>query len=288
MRSFALSLRRLVALGLSVVAPGCGQALVEECDVDPPSPEDFGSVVVDQLPPGGAVNGEQPTELWASFHRDYVAPCAEVHRAGSCAVLRCERAWADGGELLDGGAITMTGGLTDLSLEGDALGALYHQKQDTPMFEPGDALTFSIAGSDAVEPFTTTLVAPPLPVITSGPPKLDRSTPSVFEWTSDPGEGRLAVSITNYPESVQTGDLVESGPVSERIACEADISEGSLTVPASLLEQLTPGAVAPTDVQISVWNRETRERDAFRLLIMAGGYATLPEGGLYWYSIPLE
>lgn len=96
------------------------------------------------------------------------------------------------------------------------------------------------------------------------------------------------MSIKNYPESTMEGNEGKSGPITEQVLCDADVTQGSLTVPASLLERLTPGAALQADVQISVWNTEARERDAFRVETQVGGYATLPDGGIYSYSVDVE
>ncbi|APR75557.1 Hypothetical protein A7982_00903 [Minicystis rosea] len=211
--------------------------------------------------------------------------CVVVESDGGCQRLHCEVGWAIAGVAVDAGELSLTGGLMDITA--DASG--YNQSLETPLFEPGDMLELALLGNERFTPVTISLEAPPLPVVAppaAGP--LLRSAPLTITWNSAPGPGTVTASITTYPDAWQEGQTTHSGDVSEKVSCEAAVSAGSLTMPVSLLSMLPPSTVTQADLRVGVATREVRERDGFRIDFSVGGYATLSEGGMYWFSRDLQ
>src|SRR5689334_12896036 len=118
------------------------------------------------------------------------------------------------------------------------------------------------------------LEAPPTPVVTepAALEVIDRHAPLTVRWASDPGRGTIQVAVINFPEStlLPDGHTYDYGLITEAIVCSADLPAGSLEVPRELLEQLTPGAVMPGQLNTTVGARATLDPDGWRVGFVVG------------------
>jgi hypothetical protein len=139
-------------------------------------------------------------------------------------------------------------------------------------------LTLEIGGSDTVEPMAATLTGPPVAVLAPPPATIDRGQDLTFTWTSAPGTGHLVIGIDaqasgdGHPVVTYTTDAVN---------CWADVSQGTLTIPSSLLSKLPTDSHLPAVVLAMSYNSERRHAGKSWVVFTADTTATTPGGEGY-------
>lgn len=186
---------------------------------------------------------------------------------------------------VDAGELRVTGGLTDLTMTFEDGYASLLQKG--VLFETGDALTLHIEGSDVVSPMSVTFPAPPPPVIALPPATIDIGEDLTLTWTSAPGTGSLNIDITTWWDAVKT-DSGTSWSSRDVVGCTVDVSQGTVTMPASLLSQISPTSSLPPQISASVANDDTRQVGDDLVGFRVETYAATPSGGLYLLDVDLK
>lgn len=222
-RSLPAVLSALALLAL----PGCA------CEVivaDPDMPN-FGIFSISQSPPNQVNAG-------AGFYKGVPqSRREEIARDGAC-WLEHYALPVSSPQLLpvDAGELRVTGGLTDLTTDFESG---YDFQEKGAIFKAGDVLTLHVEGSDEIAPMSVTLPAPPTPVIAPPPATLDIGEDLTFTWTSPPGIGTLQFYVQVSWDAVKTDYSSAVYFPRDIVRCTADISQGTLTMPASLLSQLS-------------------------------------------------
>ncbi len=238
-----------------------------------------------QLPPGTTTFGtDSYSTLFARFAPDVVDECVVIDREGTCLLERCDRG-VSASTPTDAGAVTLAGALEDVAVEFDAssygVDGSNSFRVDGPLFAAGDAVTLANAGSGEVPAMSTTLEAPPHVTVTKPAEKSRLGLGGDIElaWTSSGGAGKVVVAVWTHPESSSTGGSVDSGAIREGVRCEADVDDGSIRVPATLLQQLRPNLPSPATLGVVTTNREAHERGGWRTEFELEAESAAPSGG---------
>jgi hypothetical protein len=262
--------------------PGCTEVLV-------PDGPDFGLVSVFQSPlVQGAVFTNQASAS-ALFGKGVPRSAFQlIDQDGACRIDHYPLPVLVSGpeaQVLDAGELRVTGGLTDLVMDFDG-GYDFYAK--SAIFEAGDVLTLQVEGSDEVAPISVTVPAPPTPVITPPPATIDIGEDLTFTWTSAPGTGTLQLDLQTSWDAVKTG----SGEVHyprDIVRCNVDISQGTVTMPASLLSQLTTSGSHPASVFAVASNGEILHRSGkSRVSFFVNADAATPSGEAYQFDADLK
>jgi hypothetical protein len=135
---------------------------------------------------------------------------------------------------LDGGLIHITGGTLSpvtLTPTPSAVGYTYQDglNGSEQLFQTGNTLHFDSAGNAQFPPFSGDVPAPAQLTITA-PANFDTMTapPATFGWTPAGGQS-IGISVSTFSQA-----LAET----QAIACVADDSAGTFTIPASLMAHL--------------------------------------------------
>ncbi|APR87198.1 hypothetical protein A7982_12547 [Minicystis rosea] len=187
--------------------------------------------------------------------------------------------------LLDAGELRLTGGLKDLTLDFESG---YRLDEQGAIFEPGDDLTLEVEGSDDVAPMSVTVTAPPAPVITPPPETLDIGEDLTVTWTSAPGKGRLQFAVGTYWDGVKNSASGETFHPREIVRCFADVSQGELTMPVSLLSQLSTDAPRPASFFALVDNEMVHKVGNSTVRFLAESIALTPSGDVYSFDAELK
>lgn len=260
--------------------PGCASEVL----VSEPDGPAQGLFTVGQTPPNRAFAGATFFKIRGEVDRGPT----EIDRDGAC--------WLDHYEppdepspiqlvQVDAGEVRVTGGLTDLTATFENGGYVFPEKG--AIFEAGDVLTLDVEGSDDVPPMSVTLAAPPLLVISPAPATIDTSEDIVFTWTSPPGTGTLTIQVQGYWPAVQ----LASGPVwgpRDIVRCQVPLSDGTLTMPASLLSQVSDDGPHGASVSARVTNHEVRTSGDTLVGFSVGTDAATPSGKAYHFDAPLK
>lgn len=274
---------------LSTLACG-GDVFVEGCDdLGQPPARDAGWFQVSQVPPGAQVQ----SGIWGYFNLREFEHCVVLEREGSCRLEYCNPRWLEeercngerwsAGESVDVGELTLTGGLADLTATYDAPTGQYSALVSAPVFEPGDLLRLGVSGNARVPAVSVMLEGPPMAVISEPLElhELERGDPIKLNWSSGPGSGTVFAYVVNRPESRQHDNVIDSGSATESVICEADVSAGSLVMPANLLARLTPDTAMRALLIVDVANGDTVTIEGWHLGFSARSWAADPEGGRY-------
>jgi len=158
-----------------------------------------------------------------------------------CTVTECDYTGGGGGgglTLLDAGVVTITGGAQTVTLSADA-SKLYGSVTSgvTPLFDGGETLSVSAAGSADLPAWSGTVVAPAPADFTApsfdGNLTIQRSSTLSVAWTGG-GAGQVRFFVaTAETASGQTTRTVS-------VSCEAPASAGAMSVPAAALGRLSP------------------------------------------------
>lgn len=178
-----------------------------------------------------------------------------------CAVTECDYTGGGGGgglSSLDAGVITITGGAQSVTLTADATKQYGSVTSGVaPLFDGGETLTVSAAGSADLPAWSGTVVAPAPADFTA--PSFDgnlsilRSSPLSVAWTGG-GAGRVRFFVA----TVETSSGQTTRTVS--VSCEAPASMGAMSVPAAALGRLSPtGANVSATASASVTSTTSLE-----------------------------
>ncbi|MEZ4440971.1 MAG: hypothetical protein R3B72_17870 [Polyangiaceae bacterium] len=186
----------------------------------------FGAITLySQSTEGGMLGG---------FAHELPPFCTVVEDDGVCHYLQCGNfQFAD---VIDGGAITLSGGLVPLTLSYDPQIYGYPSIDlSTPLFQAGQVLTVDVAGSAEVPPMHGTIEAVGLADLTS--PDLtnlavDLSEPFAFSWSGGGTAGKVRMMmVTPGPNDVAHG-----------LYCDYPVTAGAGTVDVTMLAKLPPTA----------------------------------------------
>jgi hypothetical protein len=158
-----------------------------------------------------------------------------------CTVTECSYTGGGGGgglTLLDAGAVSIEGGKQPVTLTADATKQYGSVTSGvTPLFDGGETLTVSAAGSADLPAWSGTVVAPAPADFTApsfdGNLTIQRSSALSVAWTGG-GAGRVRFFVA----TVETVSGQTTRTVS--VSCEAPASAGSMSVPAAALGRLSP------------------------------------------------
>ncbi|APR87199.1 hypothetical protein A7982_12548 [Minicystis rosea] len=186
---------------------------------------------------------------------------------------------------LDAGELRVTGGLADRAV-GFANG--YRLAESAPIFEAGDELTLEVEGSDEVAPMSVTVTAPPSPVIASPPTMLDIGEDFSVTWTSPPGKGTLQLYLQVSWDPVKPGPSTMSSGPRDMVRCFADVSQGKLTMPASLLSQISTSGSEPAVIAGVVSNDVIHKVGGSLVRFSVQSTPVTPGGEGYFSNVDLK
>lgn len=265
---------------LSVLAllavPGCA----DEVLVPDPDMPNFGLFSVYQTPPD-QVNA-------VALFRKGVAPSGrqEIDHDGACLLEHyILPVWSPQLPVVDAGELRVTGGLTDLTTDFESG---YDFQEKGAIFEAGDVLTLHVEGSDEVAPMSVTLTAPPTPVIAPPPATLDIGEDLTFTWTSPPGTGTLQISVQVFWDAVKIDYSSAVYHARDIVRCNADVSQGTLTMPASLLSQISTSGPLPASIHALTTNRDSRRAGKSLVSFGVTTGAVSPSGEAYNFDADLK
>lgn len=184
----------------------------------------YGAVYGNSYPSGSSF-------VSASFTLARSATCT-TEESGDCKYIECATEATTELEYRSAGAVTITGGLREVTLEPDAADEYaFDNNGMSELFTGGETLTVTAEGGDvpafqleATAPSVVTLSAPelmPLMVV-------DRSADLDFAWTGGEAGNVVAVVGITRPDRVTN------------VICTFEASSGSGTIPASMLSNLDP------------------------------------------------
>jgi hypothetical protein len=275
-RPLQVFLSALALLALPAL-PGCADEVIV---TDPDAPND-GFVSVSQSPPNQAFLG-------ASFYKRVPAAgtITEVDHDGACRRDHFALPTSSSPRLpVDAGEVRVTGGLKDFGANFES-GYDFHATG--AIFKAGDVLNLDVGGSDDVAPMSVTLSAPPVVVIAPPPATIDIGKDLTFTWTSSPGAGTLTIQIEVLWDAVKTDYSSAVNFPREIVGCTADISQGTLTIPASLLSQLPTMSSVPAIVSARASNFDSRHAGNSRVGFSVNADAATPSGALYMINAKLN
>lgn len=263
-----------IALAL-LAMPGCASEVIAP---DPDAPN-VGLFSVYQFPPDQASVG-------AGFYKHLPPRSVEIDRDGECWIDHYGLPLSGSQSLpVDAGELRVTGGLTDLVADFESG---YDFQAKGTIFEAGDVLTLDVEGSDEVAPMSVTLPAPPTPVIAPPPATIDIGEDLTFTWTSTPGTGTLTIQVQVYWAPVKTDYSIAVYGARDILRCSADISQGTLTMPASLLSQLTTNGPLPATVSANTLNFDVRHAGNSSVSFGLMTRAVTPSGEEYHFDADLK
>lgn len=210
-----------------------------------------------------------------------------VAEEGACRLEHHERSAVPRGAppvQLDAGELRVTGGSKQLVAVYDDG---YEFPPETAIFETGDVLTFDIEGSDRVAAMSVSIPAPPAPVITPPPETIDTGEDLTFTWTSAPGAGAMDIRVWGYWPAVDTS-TGKAWPGRDVVTCEVEPSQGTLTMPASLLSQVVTESAVGVSVGAFVSIRERRAFGDSFVGFHLNTTAVTPSGQAYLLSSKLK
>lgn len=266
----------LVAL---LALPGCPcEVLVEE-----PDGPTHGLFTINQTLPNQALAGA----WFVKVRKGAAAGQIELDHDGACRLYHSEPPGphTSAPVEVDAGTLRVTGGLTDLVADFEG-GYAFPEK--TAIFEAGDVLTLDVEGSDDVAPMSVALTAPPLAVIAPPPATIDIGEDLTFTWASPPGAGTLAIQLQTYWPAVKTGPSSAVWGLRDLVMCQADISEGTLTMPASLLSQISDDGPDGARVSAYAHNQDLRHAGDSSVTFGVFADAAAPSGEAYQFDAELK
>lgn len=240
----------------------------------------MGFFAISQSPPDQAHAG-------AFFSNEVRPEPREVDHEGACRLFHQELTdWISPQPAkLDAGLLRVTGGLTDVVL---ALGSNgYNSTGEQAIFKAGDMLTLDVEGSDEVAPASATITAPPVPIVAPPPGTIDTSQDLTFTWESKAGTGTVTIGVGGYWPAVKN-DFGEAWYPRDNVSCAADVSQGTLTMPASLLSQITTDGAHGVRFSAQAWNNEIRYDGDSRVGFLVSATAVTPSGQAYSFDAKLK
>jgi hypothetical protein len=257
-----------------LATPGCADCVI----VEERGPI-LGLFTVNQTPPNQAHAG-------AFFRKGTFQGPTELDRDGACWLDHYEQPSASPNLPieLDAGELRVTGGLEELVAD---FNGGYEFPGKTAIFEAGDVLTLHVEGTDQVPSMAVTLPAPPVPVIAPPPTTIDTGEDLTFTWTSPPGTGTLTIQVEGFWPAVKTDSGTAWHP-RDIVRCQGDISQGTLTMPASLLFQVSDDGPQGATISAYVNNYERRNAGDSIIDFSVSTAAAAPTGGAYMFDADLK
>ncbi|MEZ4446346.1 MAG: hypothetical protein R3B72_45125 [Polyangiaceae bacterium] len=230
------------------------------------------------------VNADDGSGILVAFANEAPEYCTTMADDGTCRFVLCDFD-KPAPPMLDGGVVSLAGGLEAASLSFDAMLGRYPSfDASAAIYAPGQMLTVSGAGSAEVPAFSVTFEAPTVAELTA--PDLsnlaiDTSQPLAIGWTNGGSVGEVEVRLVSEDPS---------SPDPYGLICRFPAAAGSGTVSPAMLANLPP-------TPDQGWLIATHYHDAeatppgWSILVTAGAYATsavTSNGFAYAEGFPIQ